>query len=154
MTEIANEAKINNPRLDAFKPFIGEWKTVGHHSMIPGVTLHGRIAFEWHEGGGFVCVRSDVAEHGIPSAISIIGSDDATSQFSMFYFDGRGVSRRFDVAADGNEVRWWRTAPGFSQRFVLTIAADGKTMHGVSSLSKDDKTWEQDMEVSYTRANN
>ena len=152
MPEIASEAKIHNPRLDAFKPFIGLWNTVGHHSMIPGVTLHGHIAFEWHEGGGFVCVRSDVVEEGIPSAIAIIGSDDATSQFTMSYFDERGVSRRFDVVLDGNELRWWRTVPGFSQRFVLTIAADGKTLRGVSSLSRDDKTWEQDMEVSYTRA--
>jgi hypothetical protein len=152
MLEIANEAKIHNPRLDAFTPFIGVWNTVGHHSMIAGTTLHGRISFEWHEGGGFVCVRSDVVEGGIPSAIAIIGSDDATSQFTMSYFDERGVSRRFDVVLEGSELRWWRTAPGFSQRFVLTIAADGKTMRGVSSLSKDDKTWEQDMEVSYTRA--
>ena len=88
----------------------------------------------------------------MPSAISIIGSDDASSQFTMSYFDERGVSRRLDVAIEGNQLRWWRTAPGFSQRFVITIAPDGKTMHGVSSLSKDDKTWEQDMEVSYTRA--
>ena len=152
MTDIAREAKIHNPRLDAFKPFIGVWNTVGHHSRIPGVTLHGRIVFEWHEGGGFVCVRSDVVEDKIPSAISIIGSDDASSQFAMSYFDERGVSRRFDVAIEGNELRWWRTAPGFSQRFVITLAPDGKTMHAVSSLSKDDKTWEQDMEVTYTRA--
>jgi hypothetical protein len=152
MPDIASEAKIHNPRLDAFTPFMGVWNTVGHHSMIPGVTLHGRIAFDWHEGGGFVCVRSDVVEDKIPSAISIIGSDDASSQFTMSYFDERGVSRRFDVAIEGNQLRWWRTAPGFSQRFVITIAPDGKTMHGVSSLSKDDTTWEQDMEVSYTRA--
>ena len=152
MPDIANEAKIHNPRLDAFKPFIGAWNTVGHHSMIPGVTLHGRASFDWHEGGGFVCVRTDVVEDKIPSAIAIIGSDDATSQFTMSYFDERGVSRRFDLSVNGNEIQWWRTAPGFSQRFVLTIAADGKTMRGVSSLSKDDKTWEQDMEVAYTRA--
>ena len=152
MTHIANEAEIHNPRLDAFKPFIGVWNTVGHHSMIAGVTLHGRTSIDWHEGGGFVCVRSDVVEDKIPSAISIIGSDDASSRLTMSYFDERGVSRRFDVEVAGNEIRWWRTALGFSQRFVLTIAADRKTMDGVSSLSKDDKTWEQDMEVSYTRA--
>jgi len=151
MTEIASEAKIHNPRLDVFMPFVGLWNTVGHHSMIPGVTLHGRMAIEWHEGGGFVCVRSDVVEDKIPSAIAIIGSDDASSQFAMSYFDERGVSRRFDVAIEGDQLRWWRTAPGFSQRFVITIAPDRNTMHAVSSLSKDDKTWEQDMEVHYTR---
>jgi hypothetical protein len=31
------------------------------------------------------------------------------------------------------------------------MAPDGETLRGVSSLSQDDKTWEQDMELRYTR---
>jgi hypothetical protein len=59
------------------------------------------------------------------------------------------VDRGHGAARTG---RWWRTAPGFSQRLTLTRAPDGNTLHGVSELSKDDVTWEQDLELTYTRA--
>ena len=150
-SQLAREAIIPNPHLAPFMPLIGNWKTVGHHSMMPGTTLHGRATFEWHEGGAFLCMRSDVEEEGIPSAIALIGSDDDDKGFTMMYFDERAVSRRFEVTCGDGVVRWARVAPGFSQRYVLTLAPDGNTLHGVSSLSKDDKTWEQDMEVRYTK---
>jgi hypothetical protein len=131
VSQLAGEAMIPNPRLAVFKPLIGEWTTVGRHSMMPGITLHGRTVFEWHEGGAFLCMRSEIEEPGIPSGIALIGSDD--------------------VATEGTVLRWWRTAPGFSQRFVLTVAPDGDTLRGVSALSKDDATWDQDLELSYAR---
>ena len=151
MVPLASEALIPNPRLAAFEPFIGTWTTVGSHSMMPGITLHGRTVFEWHEGGAFVCVRSEIEEPGIPSAIALIGTDDAAETYTMLYFDERTVSRRFEVAIEGAVLRYWRTAPGFSQRYELTVASDGDTLRGVSSLSKDDTTWEQDLELTYTR---
>jgi hypothetical protein len=140
----------SEPRLAAFKPVVGEWTTVGRHSMMPGITLHGRTAFEWHEGGAFLYMRSEIEEPGIPSGIALIGSDDDAEALTMLYFDERAVARRYEVAMDGTVLRW-RTAPGFSQRFVLTVARDGDTLHGVSALSKDDATWDQDLELSYAR---
>ena len=119
--------------------------------MMPGIRLHGRASFEWHDGGAFLCVRSEIDEHRIPSAVALIGSDDNAVAFTMLYFDQRAVSRRFEVTVDGPVLQWWRTAPGFSQRYVLTAAPDGDTLRGVSSLSKDDVSWEQDLELSYTR---
>ena len=144
-------ALIPNPRLAAFKTLIGVWATVGRHAMMPGVTLHGRASFEWHQGGAFVLMRTEIDEPGIPSAVAVIGSDDNTDTFTMLYFDERTVTRRYEMSMDGAALRWWRTAPGFSQRYALTIAQDGDTMHGLSSLSKDDATWTDDMELSYTR---
>jgi hypothetical protein len=152
MTQLAGEAMIPNPRLAVFKPFIGAWTTEGSHSMMPGIRLHGRTIFEWHEGGGFLCVRSEIDEPGIPSAVALIGSDDEAGALTMLYFDERTVSRRFDVAMEGSVLRWWRSAPGFSQRCVLTASPDGDTLRGVSSLSKDDVSWEQDLELRYARA--
>ena len=151
MTQLDSAAMIPNARLAAFAPLIGVWTTVGHHTMMPGVTLHGRTIFDWHEGGAFLRIRSEIDEPGIPTAVALIGSDDATEQFCLLYFDERGVSRRFDVAIDGGVLRWWRTAPGFSQRFTLTAAPEGDRLRGVSALSKDDVTWEQDLELTYTR---
>jgi hypothetical protein len=152
MTQLAGEAMIPNPRLAVFKPFIGAWTTEGSHSMMPGIRLHGRTIFEWHEGGGFLCVRSEIDEPGIPSAVALIGSDDEAGALTMLYFDERTVSRRFDVAMEGSVLRWWRSAPGFSQRYVLTASPDGDALRGVSSLSKDDVSWEQDLELRYARA--
>lgn len=150
-SQLASEAMIPNPRLAAFKPLIGTWTTVGHHSMMPGITLHGRTAFEWHLGGAFLRMRSEIEEEGIPSGIALIGSDDDVTVFTMLYFDERAVARRFEVTMVDGTLRWWRTAPGFSQRYVLTVGPDGDTLHGVSSLSKDDATWDQDLELHYTR---
>jgi hypothetical protein len=143
--------RVPNPHLAVFGPLIGEWTTVGHHSMIPGVTLQGRTVFDWHEGGAFLRIHSEIEEPGIPTAVALIGSDNAVEGFHMLYFDERAVSRHFEVAMEGAVLRWWRTAPGFSQRFTLTVAPDGDTLHGVSELSKDDRTWEKDLELTYTR---
>jgi hypothetical protein len=38
-------------------------------------------------------MHSEIDEPEIPSGIAIIGSDDATDEFFMLYFDERGVSR-------------------------------------------------------------
>jgi hypothetical protein len=151
VSQLASEAMIPNPRLASFKSLIGVWTTVGRHSMMPAITLHGLTAFEWCEGGAFVRIRSEIEEPGIPSGIALIGSDDGTEALTMLYFDERAVTRRYEVAMEGAVLRWWRTAPGFSQRFVLTVAPEGETLRGVSSLSKDDVTWDQDLELSYTR---
>lgn len=147
----AAEAMIPNPRLSAFEPLLGSWTTVGRHSMMPGVTLHGRTTFDYQEGGAFVCMRSEIEEVGIPTAIALIGSDDDLDVLTMLYFDERAVARRFEVTMRDDTLQWWRTSPGFSQRYVLTAAPDGDTLHGASSLSKDDATWETDLELTYTR---
>jgi hypothetical protein len=96
-------------------------------------------------------MRSEIDEPGIPSGIAIIGSDDQDDAFTMLYFDERAVTRRYEVAIDDTGVRWWRTAPGFSQRYVLTVAPDGNSLRGAGALSKDGATWETDIELSYTR---
>ena len=148
----ASAAMIWNPRLAVFAPLVGEWTTAGHHTMLPGVVLRGRTVFDWHEGGAFLRMRSEVEEPRIPTAIALVGSDDASEAFAMLYFDERGVSRRFEVAMDGAVMRWWRTAPGFSQRFTLTLEPEGDILRGVSALSQDDVTWDRDLELTYTRA--
>jgi len=151
MPELAAAAMIPNPRLPALKPFIGAWTTVGAHPMMPGVTLHGRATFEWHHGGAFLLMRTEIDEPGIPSGIAVFGSDDQTGLLTMLYFDERSVSRRYEIAMTDDGLRWWRTAPDFSQRYVLTVSADGNSIRGAGELSRDGKTWEPDLELTYTR---
>ena len=148
---LAREASIPNPALAAFTPFIGTWTTVGHHPMIEG-TLHGRTTFEWHDGGAFICIRSEIDEPQVPSGISYVGSDDEQYSFTMLYFDERGVSRRYEVAMDEGVMHWWRDAPGFRQRYTLTVSADGDTLHGRGELAREEDAWGPDLELTYTRA--
>jgi len=148
---IAREALIPNPGLAALKPLIGTWTTSGHHPMVPGTTFHGRTTFDWHEGGAFVVMRSEIDEPEIPSGIAIFGNDDEAESLSMLYFDERAVARRYDAAIEARVLRWWRTTTKFSQRFTITIARDGATMDGVGEMSRDGGPWGPDLGLSYTR---
>src|SRR5881394_3290014 len=131
------EASIPNPALKPLSILIGEWNTVGIHPLIPDTTLHGRTAFEWLEGGAFLIMRSEIDEPGIPTGIAIFGSDDATAEYSMLYFDERGVSRKYSATLDNNVLKWWRDAPNFSQRFTGTLVDGGQTLIGKGELSRD-----------------
>src|ERR1051325_10268477 len=130
MASSNREASIPNALLQPLGLFIGTWKTQGTHPLIPDTTLHGQTSFEWIEGGAFMLMRSEIDEPGIPSAIGLFGSDDAAGEIFMLYFDERGVSRKFDVSVDGRVWKWWRNAPGFSQRFTMTFADDGRAFVG------------------------
>ena len=154
MTEsVQNEAAKPNPALEPLGALIGRWNTVGTHPLVPGKTLHGRTSFAWIEGGSFLIMRSRIDEPEIPSGIAIFGSDDeASGACSMLYFDERGVSRRYEAGFQDGAVRWWRNDPEFSQRCVVRIAADGRTMESSGELSRDGAGWEPDLALTYTRA--
>jgi hypothetical protein len=96
-------------------------------------------------------MHSQIDEPEIPSGIAIFGTDDATGQCSMLYFDERGVSRRYETRMSGKEWQWWRMAPGISQRFTGTISADGRTIVSRGELSRDGEHWEPDLALTYTR---
>jgi hypothetical protein len=142
---------IHNTALKPFNILVGEWDTVGTHPLMPGITLHGHTTFEWIEGGAFLIMYSSIEEEGVPSGVAIFGSDDATKECYMLYFDERGVSRKYEVTLQGNIWKFWRNAPGFSQRLTGTFADDSQTLVTVGELSRDDSTWKPDLELTYTR---
>jgi hypothetical protein len=149
--EIGTKASIPNPALKPFGALVGEWQTTGSHPYLPGVTLHGRTSFEWLEGGAFLIMRSEIDEPHFPHGIAIFASDDMAKKFVMLHFDERGVSRVYDVAMAGNQLRWWRNEPSFSQRFVITIEDGGNTMVSKGEMSRNGAAWEQDLELTYAR---
>src|SRR5204863_2595671 len=112
-TAIGSEAQRPNPALEPLTPLIGEWRTTGTHPLVPGTTFHGRTSFEWHEDGAFMLMRSEIDEPEIPSAVAVVGSDDAAGAFTMIYFDERDISRRYTVEIADGEVRWHRDDAGF-----------------------------------------
>ena len=148
---IGNEARKPNPALKELEPLIGVWNTVGTHPLVPGKTFHGKTSFEWIEGGAFLLIRSEIEEPEIPSGIAVFGSDNASGELFMSYFDERDVSRKYDVAIEGNVVRRWRDSPDLSQRMVLTISDDGTTMHSQGEMSRDGGSWELDLQLTYSR---
>ena len=107
--------------------------------------------FEWIEDGAFLLMHSEVEEEGIPSDIGVFGSDDTSDVASMLYFDERGVSRIYQTSLEGNVWKFWRNAPGFSQRATGTFADDHNTIQLVWELSKDDSHWANDLEQTFTR---
>ena len=149
--KIGKKAEKQNPALKPLQGFIGKWKTKGAHPLVPGVTLHGHASFDWLEDGAFLIVRFDIEHELFPDGISIIGTDNTNEDGYMLYFDERGVSRKMDVQFQGNVLKWWRTAPEFSQRYTLTLSIDRNTIDGKGEMSKDGVNWEQDLDLSYKR---
>lgn len=149
---VGREAVKPNRKLEPLSVLVGSWNTVGTHPMVPGKTFHGRTTFEWIEGGAFLIMRSEIDEPEIPSGISIFGTDDTSGEWSMLYFDERGVSRRYEASLRDNEWKWWRNNAEFSQRFTGTISADRRTIVGRGEMSRKGASWEPDLQLTYTRA--
>jgi hypothetical protein len=145
------EIFIPNPMLQPLSVLIGTWDTVGAHPLMPGITLRGRTSFEWLEGEAFLLMHSEIDEPRIPAGIAIFGSDDATEEYSMLYFDERGVSRKYVSTLQGNVWKWWRNSPDFSQRFTGTIVDGGQTIISKGEFSRNGGAWEKDLELTYTR---
>ena len=149
---VGNEALIPNPALKSFQALVGEWHSTGKHPQVPGKTFHGRTSFGWHEGGAFLIMHSEIDEPEIPSAVAVIGSDDAAGSYFMLYFDERGVSRKYDVSMTGNVLTWRREEPSLSQRATTTVDADRTTMTMKGEVSRDGGPWEDDLSLTYVRA--
>ena len=139
-----------NPLLKPFEVLIGNWTAVGNHPMLPNV-LHGRVSFEWMEGGAFFVMRSRMDDPQVPDGIMVIGGDDSNGELTAIYYDERGVSRRMGTSMEGKVWRWWRNAPGFYQSYVMTLSEDGNTLAGKGELCTDGLTWEQDLDLTCTR---
>lgn len=147
---IGHEAAIPNPALQPFRVLIGEWRTEGAHPYFPGKVFHGRASFDWVEGGAFLVMRTEIDEPEIPSGIALFGTDDEAKRCIMLYFDERGVSRHYQVAVEGDKVRWWRDHPGFSQEFTLKVVEAGTRMAGQGRMDRG-SGWEPDLALTYIR---
>ena len=138
------------PELEPFQALIGDWTIEATHPAFPSVVVGGSSTFEWLEGERFVIQRSRADHPDFPDSISVIGMAD--DRLAMYYFDSRGVHRVYEMSVAGEVLRIWRDAPGFSQRFEGRFADDGDTLSGTWQLSRDDTTWDDDLEITYRRA--
>lgn len=150
MPDIGAEALQPNPALEAFTPFIGEWRTAGSHPLMPGQALEGRTSFAWHEGGAFVIMRCEMKQPEIPPAVAIFGSDDSGA-VTMLYFDRRGVSRHYEVTFDHGRMLWKRDDPKIAQRMTFTLSPDGSEIAQAGQLSEAGGPWHEDLSLTYRR---
>src|SRR3954452_21762325 len=134
-----------DPTLEPLDRLVGSWTTVATHPMMPGVVVHGTAVVEWLEGGRFLLLRSRTDHPKFPDALSVIGhiehdrvdeatgavsGDDASRPMRLHYYDSRGVFRDYEASVDDVAWRYWRSAPGFSQRFTGTFTDGGDTIVG------------------------
>jgi len=141
-----------NPRLHALAVLVGEWTTVGTQPMLPAKTFHGHASFTWLESGAFLLFHSHIDEPEIPNGVAILGTDDSNPDAgAMLYFDVRNVSREYRWTISSNVWTWSRDELGFSQRMVLTIANDGLRIEAKGRMSRNGKSWEPDLQLTYTR---
>jgi hypothetical protein len=143
-----------NPSRLALSTVVGEWTTEATHPMLPSTVVHGQSTFEWLEGERFLIARARSDHPDFPDSISIIGD---TGGLRMHYFDSRGVARIYELTVDGSVWRFLRTAPDFSplnfkQRLTWTFSDDCMTIHGTSQICEDDKTWQDDLQITYRRS--
>ena len=124
---------------------VGEWTQLisGHGDPT------GTMTFEWSLDDRYLIQRSSLPAP-FPDSLAVIEYDEAADGFRQHYFDSRGVSRIYRMTLQGPEWILLRTEPDFSplmfaQRFVGSIADDGRSVEGAWEQSHDGgSTWEHD----------
>jgi hypothetical protein len=107
------------------------------------------MTFEWSLDDRYLIQRSTLPAP-FPDSLAVIEYDEAAGGFRQHYFDSRGVTRLYRMTLSGSEWILLRTEPDFSplvfaQRFVGSIADDGRSVEGAWEQSHDGgTTWEHD----------
>src|SRR6476660_4932109 len=142
-----------------FDRLIGQWHGVGDF-LDPPMHLVSDASFE--RMGEFLLFRSRGQPAAAPDTLSIIGGAAGGEPQPMHYFDSRGVQRLFLTAVEGSTWRIWRApgedwdgpdGPGFNQRWIAEISADGQTIDGrwERGLGPNGDRWELDFPMIYVR---
>ncbi|MDF1504651.1 hypothetical protein [Roseisolibacter sp. H3M3-2] len=155
----------SDPHPAALGRLVGRWTTEATHPAMPGVVVRGTVDVEWLEGERFLLLRSRTDHPDFPDALSVIGrmghdraapggaapADDDAAALRLHYYDSRGVFRVYETSVDDVAWRWWRNAPGFSQRITGRFADGGDTIEGTSEVCEDDVHWQDDLRITYRR---
>jgi hypothetical protein len=137
-----------NPALKALEILIGEWEMeLSNASFLPNPsdTAKGKLSIEEIEKGAFLRMRMN------DDATWLFSRDDSRTDYNVFYYDSRKVSRLYEMSFAENKWRIWRNSPTFSQRYEGEISRDGNTITGRWEKSDDGNKWEHDFNVTYRR---
>jgi hypothetical protein len=145
--------------MQAFDPLLGTWRGEGE---FPDPPLRMTVDATIERLGEFIVFRSAGEPAELPDSISIIGGADEREPQPMHYFDSRGVKRLFLTTVEDSTWRIWRApgedwngpdGPGFNQRFIGEISADGRTIEArwERGTGPDGDAWELDFPMTYVR---
>jgi hypothetical protein len=145
--------------MHGFDRLLGDWHGEGDFPD-PPMHLVSEAAFE--RLGAFLIFRSTGQPAEVPDTLSIIGGAPDGEPQPMHDFDSRGVMRLFLTTLEGSTWRIWRApgedwngpdGPGFNQRWIAEIAADGRTIEGrwERGLGPAGDQWELDFPMTYVR---
>lgn len=151
--QIKQELQEKVPSLKFLNALAGEWNMRISDPSDPAAVVYGQTSFKWLPGEYFMVQNWDFEGIDFPSGIAIHGWSAITRNFTMHYYDSRGIARIYEMSLDDSVWKIWRVMPGFSQRFKGTFADNGNTILGFWEKSVDDSIWEYDFDVLYTRVN-
>jgi hypothetical protein len=143
-----------------FERLIGDWHGEGEVPSEPPMKLTVDATIE--RLGEFIVFRSVGEPAEMPDTVSVIGGAPAGEPQPMHYFDSRGVKRMFVTAVEGSTWTIWRDpaedwngqdGPGFNQRFIGEISADGRTIDGrwERGMGEAGDEWALDFPMRYVR---
>lgn len=142
-----------NPSLKQLAMLEGEWVIELSNAAFlpdPKTTMTGSASFDWIEDGAYLVMRQGERAQDM-WAIWTINRDEAASDYKVFYFDNRNVSRIYEMSFENNVWKMWRHTPEFSQRFEAKVSKDKKVLTGAWEKSYDGKKWEHDFDLVYKK---
>jgi hypothetical protein len=144
-----------NPALAELAFFVGDWDmALSGASFLPDPEqiIHGHLGVSWIEDGALLAMHQGKESPTPASASWIIGRDEASPDYSVFYTDDRGVSRIYEMSLTGATWKLWRDNAEFAQRFQATVGNDQNSMLGHWQKAIAGQEWEHDFNVTYTRS--
>ncbi len=148
------KSNLPNPALKDLEFLIGKWEMeLSNAAFLPdrSATVKGEVSFEWLEDGAFLIMRMGGKPSTSQGAIWLINRDESSSDYKVFYYDDRKVSRIYEMSFTDNLWKLRRRSPNFSQRFEGKISKDGNKILAKWEKSEDGQKWEHDFDVTYTR---
>ena len=143
-----------------FDRLIGKWRVEGEIPIEPPMKVSGESKLE--RLGAFIVFSSVAEPVDVPDSLSVIGGAPNDEPQPMHYFDSRGVKRLFMTAVEESTWKIWRApgedwsgpdGPGFNQRFIGEISADGTRIEARWERGMGDAgdAWELDFPITYVR---
>jgi hypothetical protein len=143
-----------------FEALMGDWRGEGDLPVDPPMRL--AVETKVERLGEFIVIRSVGQPAEMPDTISIIGGAPDGQPQPMHYFDERGVKRLYLTTLEGSTWKIWRApgedwhgpdGPGFNQRFIGEISADGNRIDARWERGAGDAgdRWEVDFPITYVR---
>jgi len=142
------------------EPLIGRWHGEGDLPMDPPMQVSVDSTIE--RMGEFIVMRTVGEPAEMPATLAVIGGAPDGEPQPMHYFDSRGVQRLFLTTLLGSTWTIWRApgedwngpdGPGFNQRFIGELSADGQAIEGRWERGVGDAgdEWELDFPLRYNR---